>query len=68
MEGISFHGNKIVWSITALLALALLTSLCSYRLKKTAELKLWEKKLSTYSLELEEENKIAKSDFLPEEK
>ena len=61
MEQTSFHGSKIVLSITGLLALTLLTVVGTYRLKKSAEIKRWEKALTLYSLELEQENKLVEA-------
>ena len=66
MDKTSFHGNKIYVSITAALALALCLAVGTYRLKKTAQLKLLQKKLAAYSFTLEQENQLAKSDYSTE--
>ena len=66
MEQISYHGNKIFFSITGILVLSLCTVLATYRLKKTAEIKHWKKALALYSKQLEQENQIAKSESYPE--
>ena len=65
METTSFHGNKIPFSIAALLALTLCSLLASYSLKKSAQMKYWEKALTAYSLQLEEENQLAKNTAVP---
>ena len=59
METTSFHGNKVCISVIALLILALCTAAATYRLKKTAEIKRWEKEMIAYSSQLESENLLA---------
>lgn len=66
MDKISFHGSKVCVSITAVLALSLCLAVGTYRLKKTAQLKLLEKELASYSFTLEQENQLAKSDYSAE--
>ena len=56
VESISFHGNRAGISIIALLAVSLCTAAASFRLKETAQIKRWEKALSAYNLQLENEN------------
>ena len=56
MEEISFHGNKIGLMLFFVMALSVCSAVGTYRLKKTAELKHWEKALAAYSVELENEN------------
>ena len=56
MEKISYHGNKAVVSLMVILALAICSMAATYRLKKTAQIRLWEKSLAVYSERLEEEN------------
>ena len=67
MEPISSHGNRLTVAMVALLVLALITTVGTYRLKKSAEIKRWQKELSSYSARLENENQIAKGTVLPEE-
>ena len=57
MEATSFRGNRIGISITAVAALSLVTAAGTYRLKKTAEIKKWQKALTVDSVQLENENK-----------
>ena len=70
MEQISFpgnsSGNKLAFCVTGIVALALCTVVGTYRLKKVAELKHWEKELASYSKELEYDNKIAKGESYTE--
>ena len=68
MEPISFHGSKAVISIAAILVLSICTVAGTYRLKKTAQIKQWQKALTSYSLELEKENQLAKGEYKTEEK
>ena len=65
METTSFHGNRIPFSIAALLALTICTLAASYSLKKSAQMKYWDKVLSAYSRQLEQENQLAKSNANP---
>jgi hypothetical protein len=51
--------GKTVCSVVIVVAMALGTAVCSYRLKKTAEIRLWEKSLSDYSERLQNENLAA---------
>ena len=68
MEEISSRGNKVPFSMTALLVLAILSAAGSYRLKKTAQINRWEKELATYSIALEKENQLVKSQLSQEKK
>ena len=54
--------------MTALLVLAILSAAGSYRLKKTAQINRWEKELAAYSVVLEKENQLVKSQFSKDEK
>ena len=56
MELTSFHGNKAGISIIAILVLSLCSAAGTYRLKKTAEIRRWQKTLTAYSVQLENEN------------
>ena len=67
MEKISFHGNKVVFAIAGLLLLAFLSALGTYRLKKSAEIRHWQKELTSYNLRLENENQVAKGASAPEQ-
>lgn len=51
--------GKTVCSVVIVAAMALGTAVCTYRLKKTAEIKLWEKSLEAYSAQLQSENLAA---------
>ena len=62
MEQISFRGSKALFSVIVILALSVCTVFATYRLKKTAQIKLWEKALVQYSNQLENENQIAKGE------
>ena len=62
MEQISSHGSKGLFSVIAILALSVCTVFATYRLKKTAQIKLWEKEFIQYSKQLEAENQIAKGE------
>ena len=70
MEPISYPGNNAGSKITlfgaGLVVLALCTVVGTYRLKKVAEMKYWEKALATYSRDLEQNNRIAKGDSIVE--
>ena len=68
MEEISSHGNKVPFSMTALLVLAILSAAESYRLKKTAQINRWEKELAAYSVVLEKENQLVKSKLSQDKK
>ena len=57
MEAILSRGNKVFVSLTAILALAVCSAVVTYRLKKSAQIKLWEKSLEAYSEKLEKEIK-----------
>ena len=60
MEAILSRGNKVFVTLTAILALAVCSAVVTYRLKKSAQIKLWEKSLEAYSEKLEKENLIVK--------
>ena len=70
VESTSSRGSKIGISIIAVLAFSLCAVAGTYRLKKSAEIKLWQKSLTVYSEKLEQENKLAIQTSLkqPEEK
>ena len=68
MEPTSFHGSKAVISIAAILAICVCTVAGTYRLKKSAQIRQWQKALAAYSVQLEKENQIAKSSYSTEEK
>ena len=68
MEEISSRGNKVPFSMTALLVLAILSAAGSYRLKKTAQINRWEKELAAYSVVLEKENQLVKSKLSQDKK
>ena len=68
METTSFHGSKITFSMAAILVLAICTVVASYSLKKTSQLKYWSRANKAYSLQLEQENQIAKSQVYAETK
>lgn len=55
----SFHGNKAGIFAVALLAISLCSVFAAFRLKKSAEIRLWEKSLVSYSAQLEAENQAA---------
>ena len=59
MDSTLFHGNKIGLASIVILALSFCTAVGTYRLKKSAEIKLWEKSLIVYSAQLKEENQAA---------
>ncbi len=59
MDSTLFHGNKIGLASIVILALSFCTAVGTYRLKKSAEIKLWEKSLIVYSAQLEQENQAA---------
>ena len=59
MEGTSFRGNKFGITVFFVLALSLCSVAGTYRLKKIAEIKKWEKNYDLYSQKLESENKDA---------
>ena len=67
MEPTSFHGSKAVISITAVLAISVCAVVGTYRLKKSAQIKHWQKAMTLYSLELEKENQLAKGESAVEE-
>ena len=56
MDSILFHGNKIGLASIVILALSFCTAVGTYRLKKSAEIRLWEKSLANYSSQLEQKN------------
>lgn len=56
MGSTSFHGNKVGIASIIILALSFCTAAGTYRLKKSAEIRLWEKSLVIYSSQLEQEN------------
>ena len=56
MDSTSFHGNKVGMAAIIILALSLSTAAATYRLKKSAEIRLWEKSMTLYSSQLEEKN------------
>ncbi len=60
MEKTSFPGSRIGVPLFFVLALSVCSAFSSYRLKKSAEIKLWEKNLTTYSANLTMENTAAK--------
>ena len=68
MEEISSRGNKVPFSMTALLVLAILSAAESYRLKKTAQINRWKKELAAYSVVLEKENQLVKSKLSQDKK
>jgi hypothetical protein len=59
MDSTLFHGNKIGLASIVILALSFCTAVGTYRLKKSAEIKLWEKSLIVYSAQLKEKNQAA---------
>ena len=59
MDSILSHGNKAGFGAIILLALSLCTAVGTYRLKKSSEIKLWEKTLAVYSEQLAKENQSA---------
>ena len=67
MAPISSHGNKLAVSMSALVVLALITTVGTYRLKKSAEIKRWQKELSSYNVRLENENQMATGTIQTEE-
>ena len=52
MELISSHGNRVGISIVGILVVCLCTAAGAYRLKKTAELKQWQKSIFEVYMEL----------------
>ena len=62
MDSTLFHGNKIGLAAIIILALSFCTAAGTYRLKKSAEIRLWEKSLVVYSAQLEQENQCAIKD------
>ena len=68
MEPTSFHGSKAVISIAAILAICVCTVVGTYRLKKSAQIRQWQKAHLSYSLKLENENRLAKGNYSAEEK
>ena len=68
METTAFHGSRLAFSIAGIIAVSLCAVAGTYRLKKSAQLKYWEKALASYSLQVENENHLAKGDFSTEEK
>ncbi len=67
MEPILSRGSKLALSMTGILVLTLSAAAGTYRLKKSAEIKRWEKELSAYSLQLKNENQLAKEKGLQEQ-
>ncbi|MBO4532677.1 MAG: hypothetical protein J5726_03160 [Treponema sp.] len=59
--------GKAVCSVVVAAAITLGTTVSSYRLKKTAELKHWQKALSDYSTNLESQNIAAVKNTVLEE-
>ncbi len=59
MDSTLSHGNKAASTAIIILALSLSTLVGTYRLKKSAEIKLWKKSLTVYSAQLEKENQTA---------
>ena len=68
MEPTSFHGSKTFYSVAAAVAIVLCTVVGTYRLKKSAQLKHWQKAMTVYSLQLEQENQLAKGEDFSEVK
>ena len=66
MEPTSFHGSKAFYSVAAAVAIVLCTVVGTYRLKKSAQLKHWQKAMTVYSLQLEQENQLAKGEDFSE--
>lgn len=56
MEKISFPGSKLGVPLFFVLILTLCSIAGTYRLKKSAEIRLWEKSLASYTAKLEKEN------------
>lgn len=56
MHSTLFHGNKVGIAAIIILALSFCTAAGTYRLKKSAEIRLWEKSLVNYSSQLEQKN------------
>ena len=54
-KGVNSNG-RTVCSVVVAAAITLGTTVSAYRLKKTAELKHWQKALSDYSADLESQN------------
>lgn len=59
MEKTSFHGSKIGIPLFFVLVLSLCSAFGTYKLKKTTEIRLWEKNLAAYDAKLDSENKAA---------
>ena len=60
MAKTSFPGSRIGVPLFFVLALSVCSAFSSYRLKKSAEIKRWEKNLTVYSANLSMENAAAK--------
>ena len=59
VEKISFRGNKFGLTFGFVLILSLCSAAGTYRLKKTSQIKRWEKASVIYTQTLEEENQQA---------
>jgi len=66
MEQTSFHGSRLVLSLSVLLLLSLSFLVETYRLKKSAEINHWKKELSLYSKTLDNENQLARDQSMRE--
>ena len=66
MAPTSSPGNKIILPMTGILAITLCALVGAYRVKKTSEIKLWEKQLAVYSYQLESENQAVKNQLARE--
>ena len=61
MDLISSRGNRTGISIITVLVLSLCSAAGTYRLKKTAEIKRWQKEMAVYSIQLENENLVERN-------
>jgi len=55
----SSHGSKLALPLFFVLVLSLSSAVATYRLRKSAEIKRWEKTMELYSSRLREENQAA---------
>jgi hypothetical protein len=62
-QGIN-NGGKMMCSVVVAAAITLGAGVSSYRLKKTAEMRLWQKTFTDYSALLEKENLAAVKETL----